>query len=117
MGKPVVDNDKQLGGCTGKGWRPGQSGNPKGRKPSGRGGALEVLDELLSQAGNVEALRADLQKRFDAGPAKFFERFVMPLLPKESLVKLETANVNPIRILGPDDPVPGTADGADADAD
>ena len=31
-----TNNGKRLGGCTGKGWKPGQSGNPKGR-PKGRG--------------------------------------------------------------------------------
>jgi len=91
----------------------GNPGGPGYRK-SGRTVALEVLDELLGETKNVTKLRNALQGRFDDDPAAFFSAFVMPLLPKESLVKLETHASAPIRILGPIDPLPTEPEPSDA---
>ena len=35
-------NSKQPGGCTGKGWQPGQSGNARGLRPGGSGGLAKL---------------------------------------------------------------------------
>jgi len=60
---------------------------------------LEVLDELLEDAGNLKKLRANLQEMFDTSPSLFFREYVMPLVPKESLVQLETGVAFPVRVL------------------
>ena len=63
-------------------FKPGNPGGP-GRAKGGRAIALGILDGMLSEAGNQELLRQDLQKEFEAGPSKFFQRVVVPLLPKD----------------------------------
>ncbi len=73
-------------------WKPGQSGNPAGSKKGtccGRMAALKNLDAMLSEAGNAEKLRAAMQAEFDRNPMRFFKNVVMPLLPKESINRLE----------------------------
>ena len=79
---------------------PGNCASP-GRPPgikSGRGQALDVLDRLLTEEGNKEKLRNALQELFDISPGLFFKDYVMPLLPKESLVKLESEPAFPVRV-------------------
>lgn len=60
--------------------------------------ALDLLDAMLAEAGNLAKLRIALQARFDLAPAIFFTDFVMPLLPKESLVRLEANEAIPILV-------------------
>jgi hypothetical protein len=43
--KPLTATDKQLGGATGKGFLPGQSGNPGGRRPSLRTAVVRLCGE------------------------------------------------------------------------
>lgn len=57
---------------------------------NGRQRALGVLDTMFSHPDrkypdnkNLQLLREDFQKEFEAGPAKFFKDYVMPNLPKE----------------------------------
>lgn len=79
---------------------PGCTPGP-GRPPgswSGRRRALAIIDEMLSEEGNAEALRAALQETFDADPAAFWLRFGAPLLPKGAKLELEITN-EPTRAL------------------
>jgi hypothetical protein len=83
MNTPVISNDssngKRLGGCTGKGWQPGQSGNVRGRRPGGasltaalrrtltREDAEEIARKLvaLAKSGDLRAVQI-LFERLDA---------------------------------------------------
>ena len=55
--------DKQqsnsLGGCTGKGWKPGESGNPAGR-PKNKVYITEILRKLLEQDAGDGKTNAEL---------------------------------------------------------
>ena len=73
-------------------WKKGQSGNPAGAKKGvlgGRANALKTLDSMMAEAPNVEKLRGAFQEAFDKNPLRFFKDIVMPLLPKESISRLE----------------------------
>ena len=73
-------------------FKPGQSGNRGGRPKGiigGRMQALLTLDKMLAQRGNQRSLMRALQKQFKADPLDFFEKIVMPLLPKESKLSLD----------------------------
>ena len=54
-GELMETKEKQLGGCTGKGWLPGQSGNPNGRPPHKRY-LSEIVREMLQEVrkGDVD---------------------------------------------------------------
>lgn len=70
---------------------PGQSGNPAGRPKgtySGRTRALQIIDDMLAQAENLDALRAAMQAEFQKNPVRFFMRVVMPLLPKDARIEV-----------------------------
>jgi hypothetical protein len=82
-----------LPGCTGN-----RKGRPKG-SVSGRTKALHLLDEVVGADKNLKLLRWKLNEVFKKDPVRFFERFVMPLLPKEALVKLETVEKARVRVL------------------
>jgi len=99
MGQPAGKSKHEIKRQGHGRWAKGQSGNPQGRPRSGRGLALEVLDELLEDAGNLKKLRANLQEMFDTSPSLFFREYVMPLVPKESLVQLETSVAVPVRVV------------------
>lgn len=68
------------------GCKPGP-GRPQG-SVTGRREALLVLDEMLSDQKNKDALQTALQAEFSKNPVRFFARFVMPLLPNESKVSV-----------------------------
>ncbi len=53
----------------------------KGRGVSGRRKTLDIMDKMLSLAGNQEKLRDDWQKIFDEGPAKFWLKYAKDVLP------------------------------------
>ena len=68
----------------------GNPGGPgKGRAPSGRTKALNVLDALLGDEQNLKVLKKSLLDKFKESPADFFKTYVMPLIPKN--VKLDIA--------------------------
>jgi hypothetical protein len=80
---------------------PGVCGNPQGGRlhhGSGRTQALRILDKVCKRSRNKEALFRALQTEFLDDPVRFFKTLVMPLLPKESLVKLEQASKVPVRL-------------------
>lgn len=52
--------EKKLGGCTGKGFMPGQSGNPGGRPK--RSWLTEVTEELLEEMMSDPAQRAEYKQ-------------------------------------------------------
>jgi len=68
---------------------PGGPGRPPGSW-SGRRRAVQIIDEILADAGNAEALRAALQRRFDRDPVRFWLRIGAPLLPRESKLELDS---------------------------
>jgi len=69
----------------------GQSGNPAGKPKgcvSGRAAALQVLDHLFNEEENRAKLAAALQKEFDKNPVNFFRHIIMPLIPREAILKM-----------------------------
>ena len=52
---------KLLGGCTGKGFMPGQSGNPKGR-PKGSGSVTTCIRRLLNEGFGNKDIADELAK-------------------------------------------------------
>jgi len=74
----------------------GQSGNPGGRPKGSYGGriqALAGLDKLLARKKNQKALIAALEKDLQQDPVRFFKTVIMPLLPKESKLSLDSDGV------------------------
>ncbi len=83
-------------------FKPGQSGNPAGRPKgsgNGRAGALAILDKILGKESNKKLLEYKLEQEFKKNPVLFFRQIVMPLIPREHLVKEDRAEKAPIRIL------------------
>jgi len=83
------------GGVTGKGFRPGRSGNPQGRRPGVLNKATREVKELAARLLDDETYRANLLERLRSGTAGALE----PLLwhyrfgkPKET-VDLATMGV------------------------
>jgi len=89
-------------------FKPGESGNPAGKKKgtrSGRMQALGVLDSLLKETGAMEVLRAGLEKKLEQDPVWFFRRIIMPLLPKEASLHIEHDGVIEWRLLSNTPPI------------
>ena len=76
-------------------WKPGQTCPPESRKNStgGRTLALRWLDQVLAEEGNEMKFKAAVREAFDKNPMRFFERFIMPLLPKEARLSLDSEGV------------------------
>ena len=73
-------------------FKPGQSGNPAGKKKGvviGRMKALGALDRLMGKEENVTLLENALEESLRKKPVWFFVNIIMPLLPKESKGVLE----------------------------
>jgi hypothetical protein len=68
-------------------FKPGSAGRPVGAV-SGRTKMINAMDSLLSKEGNKQKIMAAWQKEIDKNAAVFWNRYVLPLLPKESLVKV-----------------------------
>ena len=78
------------------------SGNPggpgKGRAPSGRTKALNVLDALLGEEKNLKLLKKSFLDKFMENPADFFKTYVMPLIPKNVQLDIAgTIGLHPIQ--------------------
>ena len=71
-------------------WKPGQA--PVAHRPKGslggRAQALIILDSVMGDEKNKATLRAAMQAEFDKGPMRFFRTVIMPLLPRDVIVKL-----------------------------
>ena len=73
MSKVDKQQKNNIGGVTGKGWKPGQSGNPKGRPKKGEAWA-DVANDLLASneiditmkttSGKVRKLNLETDKSF-----------------------------------------------------
>ena len=50
-------NEKATGGVTGKGFLPGQSGNPKGMKPGSKHGLRARLNAVMRKTPNADILK------------------------------------------------------------
>ena len=48
---------------------------------SGRRKTLDIMDKMLSLAGNQTKLMERFQELFDKDPAKFWKTFALPVLP------------------------------------
>lgn len=89
----MADIGKKHGGYN---TRFGQPGGPKsGRHVGSFGGrhmALMTLDKVMAEAGNQRKLDAAFREAIDDDVLKFFRQYIMPLLPKEAIVKLGGEN-------------------------
>ena len=70
----------------------------QGRPISGRAQALRELDEMLAKGKNKTVLSKALEVALRDDPVDFFRVIIMPLIPKESLVRLESGERFPVRI-------------------
>jgi hypothetical protein len=64
-----------------------ETGIVKSAKGIGRLQALKMLDNVISRKRNLDKLYDEFQRDFDNGPLKFFEKWVMPLLPSQAVLK------------------------------
>ena len=62
-------------------------GRPKG-SVGGRAQALMVLDALMADDRNKTKLRSAMQASFDQNPMRFFRQIIMPLLPRDVMLKM-----------------------------
>ena len=74
----------------------GKTGNPRGRPKGCCGGrirALAGLDRVLGRKKNESALIAALEKELQDNPVNFFKTVVMPLLPREAKLSVESDGI------------------------
>ena len=84
-------------------FKKGKSGNPSGGAKAkggllkgsvgGRMLALQLLDGILGRRVSKRTLNAALAKELKEHPLAFFKTIVMPLLPKESKLAVETDGI------------------------
>jgi hypothetical protein len=73
-------------------FKPGKSGNPKGRAKGSYGGrihALSLLDRFMDDKKRQKALMQSFEEEFAKGPFQFFKNVIAPLLPKESKMQVD----------------------------
>jgi hypothetical protein len=51
------------------------------------------MDQVLAEDGNEAKFKAAVREAFNRNPMRFFERFIMPLLPKEARLSLDSEGV------------------------
>lgn len=89
VGNNPESREKMLGGITGKGFMPGQSGNPNGRpkkKP-----ITELYEEILNDPANLEILRKSIVKALSRG------QMAMVLQLREMTDRVEGKVTQPIQ--------------------
>lgn len=62
----------------------------------GRKKTLLLIDNILSEAGSQKRLAEELRKLFDADPILFWERFGLPLVPREMVMSISGGEANAI---------------------
>ncbi len=62
-------------------------GRPRG-SVSGRARALQLLDTIMAEEENLERLRVAMQASLEANPMRFFRQIIMPLIPKDVVLKM-----------------------------
>lgn len=78
MSKVDKQQKNNIGGVTGKGWKPGQSGNPKGRPKKGEAWADVANDLLDSKEINIKMKMTDgSTKRLNIEADKSFRHAVI----------------------------------------
>jgi hypothetical protein len=83
-----------------KGGTPGP-GRPKG-SIGGRKKFLQMFDDLCADKRAMERMKLALAAKVAGDPEAFIKEFLMPLLPKESLVQVEGEQKAAVRIVGLD---------------
>jgi hypothetical protein len=75
-------------------WLPGTpSPNPLGHpRGGGRVGALKIIDDLLDEHANQQALRAAFQRMLDDDPVLFWRVIVQPLLPRAATLQVQASD-------------------------
>ena len=66
--KQQTSNGKMPGGITGKGWMPGQSGNPNGRQPK-----VRSIPDILHKIGDEEGTVSGKYTKLDVVLRKVFD--------------------------------------------
>ena len=54
---------------------------------------MRLLDDMLAEPENLELLRAAMLANFKANPMRFFRQIIMPLLPQEAKLQVESGGV------------------------
>ncbi len=88
-------------------FKAGQSGNRKGRPKGTCGGrvlALAGLDQLLARKKNKDALIAALEEELHKDPVRFFKTVIMPLLPREARLSVDSDGIIQLKSLLGDEP-------------
>ena len=68
--------------------RIGGPGRPKG-SVSGRKLALGALDDVVGKTKNLKKMKKAFQDYLEVNPLECFQKFVIPLLPKESVLEMK----------------------------
>ena len=71
----------------------------------GRAETLATLDRLLAKSRNRKTLLAAMEARLEENPALFFRKVVMPLLPRDTTLSVESDGVLEWRSLPTEKPV------------
>ena len=104
-------------------FKPGQSGNPLSGKPKGflktktaaMQEMLRVIDEVLADQQGLDAFRAKLLEAWRNKPLDLWQKFIFPLLPRETnlsitrqigseLAHLSVTQLKQIAAAAPEDP-------------
>ena len=70
----------------------GNSGRKKGAV-GGRTKCVQLLDDMLLEAGNQKKFSKDLQQLFDKSPVDFVYKYGYPLMPKDININADINNI------------------------
>ena len=68
------------------------------KKVSGRRLALQCLDNVIEEHGSIEILAEGFRNSLRESPVDFFKTVILPTIPKETLIQLETPDSSQLRI-------------------
>lgn len=71
----------------------GSGGKPYGAS-AGRNKAVQAIDDLMKKEENVRLFEKAIQERFENNPVGFFVKIIMPLIPREMVIRMfETTKI------------------------